>query len=97
MPNIKTLAVYWDDENRELFTKAPVNEPTPHIEVRQDTVANLPMWGQEYRTKAITVKSLTKPANLVATFFNLANIMRSHGVNDNTLRYRETVTRSWFA
>jgi type I restriction enzyme M protein len=91
MPNIKTLGVYWDDENRELFTKRLEEEPTPRIEVRSETVANLPLWGQEYRTKAITVDSLTRPANLVATLFNLANIMRSHGVNDDTVRYRETV------
>ena len=91
MPNTKTLGVYWDDEHRDLFYKELVEEPHQHIVVRADTVANLPLWGQEYRTKAITVDTLTAPTNLVATLFELANIMRSHGVNDDSLRYRETV------
>ena len=91
MPNTKTLGVYWDDQHRDLYIKVLVEEPTQHIEVRSDTVANLPMWGQEYQTRAITVDSLTAPANLVSALFDLANIMRSHGINDTALRYRETV------
>lgn len=91
MPNTKTLGVYWDDQHRDLFVKVLVEEPTQHIEIQADTVANLPMWGQEYETRAITVGSLTAPANLLTTLFDLANIMRSHGINDTALRYRETV------
>jgi type I restriction enzyme M protein len=91
LPNVRTLGVYWDDQNRDLFIKKLVSEPTPHIEIDTDTVANLPTWGQEYQSKPITVENLTQPANLVAALFELANIMRSHGVNDEQLRYRETV------
>lgn len=91
LPNISTLGVYWDDQNRDVFIKELVDKPTQHIEVRADTVANLPPWGQTYESKPITVDNLTRPANLVAALFGLANIMRSHGVNDETLRYRETV------
>lgn len=91
LPNLRTLAVYWDDQNRDLFIKKLVEVPTPHIEVHEDTVANLPTWGQEYQAKPITVDNLTAPANLVAALFELANVMRSHGVNDEQLRYRETV------
>lgn len=91
LPNLQTLGVYWDDQNRDLFIKILVAHPTQHIEVHTDSVANLPVWGQDYRSKPITVDGLTQPANLVAVLFELANIMRSHGVNDETLRYRETV------
>jgi type I restriction enzyme M protein len=91
LPNVRTLGVYWDDQNRDLFVKKLVEEPTQHIEVHTDTVANLPTWGQEYQAKPIAVVNLTQPANLVATLFELANIMRSHGINDEPLRYRETV------
>lgn len=91
LPNVRTLGVYWDDQNRDLYIKKFVAEPTGHIEVHTDTVANLPFWGREYQTKPITVDVLTQPGNLVAALFELANIMRSHGVNDETLRYRETV------
>ena len=41
--------------------------------------------------EAYAVATLTKPANLVATLQGLANIMRSHGVNDEQERYKETV------
>ena len=91
LPKVGMLGVYWDDQNRDLYIKKLVAKPSPHIEVHADTVANLPSWGREYETKPITVDLLTQPANLVATLFELANIMRSHGVNDEPLRYRETV------
>ncbi|MEX0756088.1 MAG: N-6 DNA methylase [Actinomycetota bacterium] len=91
LPSVATLGVYWDDKNRDLFVKEIVEAPTRHIEVRADTVVNLPSWGQEYRVQPITVGRLTHPENLVGTLFGLANTMRSHGINDETLRYRETV------
>ena len=91
LPNVRTLGVYWDDQHRDLYIKKYIAEPTGHIAVHTDTVANLPFWGREYQTKPITVDVLTQPSNLVAALFELANIMRSHGINDETLRYRETV------
>ena len=92
LPRLDTLGVYWDDESRILFTKS-VSKRDQHQEVVIDTdsIANLPGYGSAYRSRAITVETLTKPTNLVAILQGLANIMRSHGVNDEQLRYRETV------
>lgn len=92
LPRLDTLGVYWDDENRILFTKSVVTQDGhDEICVTLDSVANLPSYGISYRAKAISVDTLTKPTNLVATLQSLANIMRSHGVHDEETRYRETV------
>ena len=92
LPRLGTLGVYWDDENRNLFTKS-VSKRGRHEEVviGTDSIANLPDYGIAYHSKAITVDTLTKPPNLVSTLQNLANVMRSHGVNDEQKRYKETV------
>lgn len=92
LPRLDTIGVYWDDENRTLFTKT-VKSKGEHqeITVRSDSIANLPDYGIAYHTKAITVNTLTRPANLVATLQGIANVMRSHGVNDEQQRYKETV------
>ena len=92
LPRLDTIGVYWDDESRILFTKS-VLKRGHHDEVIVDTdsIANLPDYGIAYHSKAITVDTLTKPTNLVATLQGLANVMRSHGVNDEQKRYRETV------
>ncbi len=68
LPRLDTFGVYWDDENRLLFTKR-VKEKGKHQEivVHTDSIANLPVYGIAYQTKAITVDTLTRPANLVAT------------------------------
>lgn len=92
LPRLDALGAYWDDENRILFTKSlSTRTDHPQITVHQDSIANLPDYGIAYQTKAITVDSLAKPTNLLATLHSLANIMRSHGVNDEHKRYRETV------
>ena len=92
LPRLDTLGVYWDDENRILFTKSVSNRGRhKEVLVGTDSIANLPDYGIAYHSKAITVDTLTKPANLVATLQGLANIMRSHGVNDEQKRYKETV------
>jgi type I restriction enzyme M protein len=91
LPSARAVGIYWGDQNRDLLVKELVKEPTSHIRIRTDVVANLPDWGQRYRLKPITVQTLTAPENLVGVLFGLANIMRSHGVNDEQLRYRETV------
>ena len=92
LPRLDTLGAYWDDENRNLFTKA-ISKKGRHEEVviGTDSIANLPDYGIAYHSKAITVDTLTKPTNLVSTLQNLANVMRSHGVNDEQKRYKETV------
>ena len=92
LPRLDPLGVYWDDENRDLFTKSVASRGQhEEIEIGADSIANLPDYGIAYHSKAITVDTLTKPANLVATLQSLANIMRSHGVNDEQKRYKETV------
>ena len=92
LPRLDTFGVYWDDEYQILFTKyVKKHEQHEEISVNSDSIANLPDYGNAYQVKAITVDTLTKPTNLVATLQGLANIMRSHGVNDEQQRYRETV------
>jgi type I restriction enzyme M protein len=54
-------------------------------------LANLPRFGVFYKATPITLAKLAPPTNLVSLLFGIANIMRSHGVNDESLRYRETV------
>ena len=68
LPRLDTLGAYWDDENRILFTKS-VSKRGRHEEVLicTDSIANLPDYGIAYHSKAITVDTLTKPTNLVAT------------------------------
>jgi type I restriction enzyme M protein len=41
--------------------------------------------------KALTYPDLVKGVNLVGILFNLANVMRSHSINEPQLRYKETV------
>ena len=91
LPRLDTMGVYWDDENRILFTKKIEKGEHEKLAVHTDSIANLPDYGNTYCARAITVDSLTTPANLVATLQTLANIMRSHGVNDERQRYKETV------
>ena len=92
LPRLSTVGVYWDDESRILFTKSVEKKKGyEEVVVTSDSIANLPDYGTAYQHKAITVDTLTKPSNLVATLNGLANIMRSHGINDSQQRYRETV------
>ena len=89
IPRLDAMGVYWDDENRVLLTKKV--SANRAMAVREDSVANLPGYGIAYQHKPITVDTLTKPTNLVSTLHGLANVMRSHGVNDQQVRYKETV------
>lgn len=92
LPSMNVIGVYWDDINRILFTKRLSEKNNAKIlEIDQDNLANLPPFGTLYKAKPITIETLTPPENLVQTLFSLANIMRSHGVNDEQLRYKETV------
>ena len=92
MPRMDTLGVYWDDVNRAMFTKKMVKKAgVDHVEVEQDDIANLPKFGSEYKSEPITIEKLAPPTNLVSLLFGIANIMRSHGINDESMRYRETV------
>ncbi len=92
LPRLDTVGVYWDDDNRLLFTKSVRKRGAiQDLAIHTDTVANLPDYGIAYHTKAITADTLTKPTNLLGTLYGLADIMRSHGVNDEHQRYKETV------
>lgn len=92
LPSMDVLGVYWDDVNRILFTKSLVTKNGgSYLQVNSDSLASLPPFGQQYKSKPITVDTLTAPTNLVGTLFHIANILRSHGINDEHLRYKETV------
>jgi type I restriction enzyme M protein len=92
LPRLEALGVYWDDVSRLLLFKRLVDrDGTQFIEVDQDDLANLPRFGRPYHASPITLSTLTPPSNLLGTLHQLANVMRSHGVNDTHLRYKETV------
>ena len=92
LPSNQVLGIYWDDISRLLFLKKIVRRNgDSFIEIQQDNLANLPSFGKSYKPKRITVDTLTAPQNLAGTLHGLANAMRSHGVYDEQLRYKETV------
>jgi type I restriction enzyme M protein len=86
------IGVYWDDTSRLLFVKKTIAKNKRQIvEITEDSIANLPVFGGVYQAKPITVLQLLPPDNLVAVLMSLANVFRSHSVNDEHLRYKETV------
>ncbi|MDP1720947.1 MAG: N-6 DNA methylase [Candidatus Nanopelagicaceae bacterium] len=92
LPAMSVLGVYWDDVNRILLhKKLHTRSGATSVEVLRDSLANLPPFGQLYRSKPLSLDSLLPAENLVATLFGIANVMRSHGINDEQLRYKETV------
>ena len=92
LPGMKVMGAYWDDSNRILYIKKIVERNgSEFIEIYEDSLENLPRYGTKYRAQPITIDKLSPPNNLVAVLYNVANIMRSHGVNDEPLRYKETV------
>lgn len=80
--------VYWDDINRQLFIKKIENN---EILIEKDDLGNLPNYGEKYRYKKLKYNDLIKPEDITATLIDIANVLRSNGVNDDTVRYRETV------
>jgi len=92
LPGMRVIGAYWDNVNRILFYKRLVKRKGDEVvEVAEGDLANLPPFGAAYTAKSITLDRLTDPDDLVGVLMNLANIMRSHGVNDERLRYKETV------
>ncbi|MEW6562207.1 MAG: N-6 DNA methylase [Pseudomonadota bacterium] len=92
LPDTNALGVYWDDTSRILFIKKTITEGSRTItHIEQDSIANLPEAGGVYQERPITLDQLTPPDNLVSVLMNVAHVMRSHGVNDEHLRYKETV------
>lgn len=88
LPGMKVMGAYWDDLNRLLFTKHVIGN---EVEIFPDTLANLPRYGSSYKRKLLTFQDLSPSHNLVGVLFNIANVMRSHGINDEHARYKETV------
>jgi type I restriction enzyme M protein len=92
LPNLDVLGVYWDEVSRLLFAKElKTLSGEQHIEIVEDSLENLPKANQKYKSKPIVWSVLSPADNLVAILLKVANIMRSHGVNDEQLRYKETV------
>jgi type I restriction enzyme M protein len=82
------LGVYWDDVNRYLYVKQIKDE---QIIITRDELGNLPEYGNPYRYKKLKYRDLIKPEDITATLMDIANILRSNQVNDDSTRYRETV------
>lgn len=82
------LGVYWDDVNRYLYVKQIKDE---QIVITRDELGNLPEYGNPYRYKKLKYRDLIKPEDITATLMDIANILRSNQVNDDSTRYRETV------
>ncbi|MEI9479303.1 MAG: N-6 DNA methylase, partial [Deltaproteobacteria bacterium] len=92
LPGMNVMGTYWDDINRLLFVKQLIKKNgDEHLEIIQDTLSNLPKFRVAYKTKPIFYSDLDKSANLVGVLWGIANVMRSHNINDEQLRYKETV------
>ena len=92
IPLMKVIGIYWDESNRVLLSKRVIQIGNKEaVDIVEDSVENLPVFGEEYTEKAITFGLLSPPDNLIAVLTNVAHIMRSHGINDEPLRYKETV------
>ncbi len=82
------LGVYWDDVNRYLYVKQIRDEK---ITITRDELGNIPEFGNKYRYKKLKYIDLIEPEDITATLMDIANILRSNQVNDDSVRYRETV------
>lgn len=87
LPGLAVIGAYWDDINR-IFTKVALDE---EIQIIQDSLSNLPRFGSGYKRKLLTREDLEPSSNLVGLLFNIAHVMRSHGVSDEHVGYKETV------
>lgn len=92
LSGLRVMGAYWDDVERLLFVKKIVTKNgDEYVEIAEESLEHLPDYGLKYKDKPITIEDLWPPTNLVKTLFSVANVMRSHGVNDEQVRYRETV------
>ncbi len=92
LPGLKVMGAYWNDVERLLFIKKLVKKGDDQfVEIAEESLEHLPSYGLKYKDKPITVDDLWPPTNLVKTLFGIANVMRSHGINDEQIRYKETV------
>jgi len=88
LPGLRVMGAYWDDINRVLFTKHVIDD---ELRISKDSLSNLPKFGSTYKHKLLSHSDIQPSANLVGVLFNIANVMRSHGINDEHVRYKETV------
>jgi len=92
LPSMNVMGAYWDDTSRLLFVKfLKKTDDETFVEVHQDNLENLPDFGISYKSKALKIYDLSKPDNLMSLLYSVADVMRSHGINDDHLRYKETV------
>jgi len=84
----EVYGVYWDDINRHLYIKQTKNN---QVSISKDELGNLPEYGNPYLYKKLKYKDLIKPEDISATLMEIANILRSNHINDESTRYRETV------
>jgi type I restriction enzyme M protein len=82
------LGVYWDDINRLLIIKATKDN---QVSFSQDSLGNLPEHGTLYKYKKLKYDDLIAPEDISATLMEIANVLRSNKINDDSTRYRETV------
>lgn len=92
LPGMDVMGAYWDDVHRLLFVKQLIKKNgDQYVEVISDTLSNLPRFRSTYKAEPLTYADLDRTANIVGVLFDIANAMRSHGVNDEATRYKETV------
>ena len=92
LPGMAVMGVYWDDLEHILFVKQLVRRNgDQQLEIIADELSNLPSFRGLYKAKLLTYPNLLKGVNLLAILHKLANVMRSHSINEPQLRYKETV------
>lgn len=92
LPSNDVLGVYWDDINQILLIKKTKGAArSTRTVIEQDNIANLPRFGVAYAAKPILLSDLRPTKDLMGVLHNLANLFRSHKINDEQTRYRETV------
>lgn len=92
LPSHDALGVYWDDINQLLLVKkTKTTGKSLRTVIEQDSIANLPKFGIAYAAKPILLNDLRPTKDLMGVLHNLANLFRSHKINDEATRYRETV------
>lgn len=82
------FGVYWDDIHRQLYIKKIEGG---EVKIIVDELGNIPNYGNQYRYKKLKYADLIKPEDITATLTDIANILRSNQINDEQVRYRETV------
>ncbi|SEL08333.1 N-6 DNA methylase [Nitrosovibrio tenuis] len=82
------FGVYWDDINRHLYVKKTVNN---EVSITKDELGNIPDFGNQYQYKKLKYLDLIQPEDISATLMDIANTLRSNHINDDSVRYRETV------